>query len=148
MEIIRWQVEGLHKGDAQKCYAECQTLDAVTPENVLEKARNKGTELHKCFEWNDSIASEKYRLIQARDVIRHFVIVTPEKENEEPTKIRTYQISSTSTVYKPTRMFLQEPDEYKTLLKRAKEELQAFKRRYKMLAELESIFAEIDLLEG
>ena len=149
MEIIRWSVEGLHKGDAEKCYQECQTLAEITPENVLEKARNKRTELHKCFEWDDSVASEKYRLIQARDVIRHFVIVTPEKEDdEEPVKIRSYQVSSTTNVYKPTRMFLQEPDEYKALLKRAKEELAAFRQRYKMLAELESIFAEIDLLEG
>lgn len=149
MELIRWSVEGLHKGDAQKCYQECQTLKEVTPENVLNKARNSKTELHKCFEWDDSVASEKYRLIQARDVIRHFVIVTPEKkENEQPIKIRSFQVSSETNVYKPTRMFLQEPDEYEELLKRAKEELAAFRQRYRMLAELESIFAEIDLLEG
>ena len=147
MERIRWAVEGLHKADAQKCYNECQTLEEVTPANVLEKARNKRTELHKCFEWDDSIAGEKYRLIQARDIIRHFVIYTPDEENLP--KIRSYQISTECTRYEPTRMFLQNPDEYTELLKRAKNELEAFKQRYKTLTELETIFEEIDrLLEG
>lgn len=147
MERIRWSVEGLHKADAQKCYNECQTLEEVTPANVLEKARNKRTELHKCFEWDDSIAGEKYRLIQARDVIRHFVIYTPDEENLP--KIRSYQISTECTRYEPTRMFLQNPDEYTELLKRAKNELEAFKQRYKTLTELETIFEEIDrFLEG
>lgn len=148
MELIKWKFDNLFKGDAAKCYAECQELSEITPENVLNKARNEDTELHRCIEWDDSVASEKYRLIQARDIIRSIVIVTPEKEEQEPVKIRTFQISSETNVYKPTRVFLQEPDEYKTLLKRAKEELAAFRQRYKMLSELEAIFAEIDLLEG
>lgn len=147
MERITWAVAGLHKGDAQKCYDECQTLEEVTPANVLEKARNKKTELHKCFEWDDSVAGEKYRLIQARQIIQHFVIVPPDDEEDTP-KVRSYQITTECTKYEPTRMFLQNPDEYKELLKRAKAELAAFRQRYKMLSELENIFAEIDLLEG
>ena len=147
MERIRWAMEGIHRGDAQKCYDECQTLTEVTPENVLEKAKGEETELHKCFEWDNSVAGEKYRLIQARDIIRHFVIVTPEEREDAP-KVRSYQITTTTNVYEPTRMFLQKPDEYTELLKRAKNELEAFKQRYKMLAELEEIFDEIDRLLG
>lgn len=145
MERIKWAMEGLHKGDAQKCYDECQTLEEVTPENVLNKARNKKTELHKCFEWDDSVAGEKYRLIQAREIIRHFVIVTSEDKEDAP-KIRSYQITTTTNKYEPTRLFIQKPDEYTALLERAKSELEAFKQRYKMLSELEEIFAAIDEL--
>ena len=142
-ERISWAFP--HNGNAQKCYDECQTLNEVTPENVLNKARDEGTELHKCFEWDNSVAGEKYRLIQARDIIRHFVIVTPdEPEDEEPIKVRSYQITTTRNVYEPTRVFLQKPDEYSALLKRAKDELESFKRRYKMLTELEEVFEAID----
>ena len=137
----------MHKGDAQKCYDECQTLNEVTPENVLEKAKNADTELHKCFEWDNSVAGEKYRLMQAREIIRHFVIVTPEEKEDAP-KIRSYQISTTTNKYEPTRLFLQKPDEYTALLERAKNELEAFKQRYKMLTELEEIFDDIDRLIG
>lgn len=146
-EIIKWSVEGLHKGNAQKCYKECQSLNEITPQNVLEKARNEKTELHKCFEWDDSVASEKYRLLQARDIIRHFVVVFKDEEESEQ-KIRSYQITTETNKYEPTRVILQKPDEYMALLKRAKAELNAFKKRYKMLAELEELFAEIDRLNG
>ena len=148
MERICWSVEGLHKGNAELCYKECQTLNEVTPENVLNKARDGKTELHKCFEWDNAIASEKYRLIQARDIIRHFVILTPETEEaeDEPVKIRSYQITTARNVYAPTRTIVQQPDEYKALLKRAKAELEAFKQRYKTLTELESLFEVIDEL--
>ena len=143
MERISWTFDGLFKGNAEKCYAECESLEQATPENVLEYARNESTELHKCFEWNDTVAAEKYRLKQARQIIQSFVIVHEEKE--EP-KIRAYQITTQTNVYQPTRLFLQQPDEYKALLARAKQELQAFKARYKTLTELESIFEEIDRL--
>lgn len=143
MEVISWSIQGLFKADAQKCYDECQTLKEVTPEQVLEKAKNKRTELHKCFEWDDTVAGEKYRLIQARDVIRHFVIVHKTSDDEEK-KVRQYQITTKKNTYEPTRIFLQKPDEYAALLERAKAELEAFKQRYEMLAELEEIFAEID----
>ena len=148
MERISWAFP--HKGDAQKCYDECQTLQEITPENVLDKAKNEQTELHKCFEWDDTVAGEKYRLIQARDIIRHFVIVTPEEnEDEEPIKVRSYQVTTKTNVYEPTRVFLQKPDEYKALLERAKTELGYFKRRYQTLVELEEVFESIDrLLEG
>lgn len=145
MEVISWSIQGLFKADAQKCYDECQTLKEVTPEQVLEKAKNKRTELHKCFEWDDTVAGEKYRLIQARDVIRHFVIVHKTSDDEEK-KVRQYQITTKKNTYEPTRVFLQKPDEYTALLERAKAELEAFKQRYEMLAELEEIFAEIDRL--
>lgn len=143
MEVITWAFP--HKGNAEKCYRECETLSEVTPENVLDKARDDSTELHKCFEWDNSIAGEKYRLIQARDVIRHFVIEY-KKDEEEPQKIRTYQISTTTNQYKPTRVILQNPDEYATLLERAKDELRDIQRRYNTLAELEEVFAAIDAL--
>ena len=148
MERITWAVAGLHKGDAQKCYDECQSLEEVTPASVLEKAKNKRTELHKCFEWNDSVAGEKYRLIQARQIIQHFVIVPLDDDKDTP-QVRSYQITTERNKYEPTRIFLQNPDEYRELLKRAKSELESFKQRYKTLSELKTIFEEIDkFLEG
>lgn len=146
MERICWSIQGLHKGDAQKCYDECQTLSEITPESVLNKARGKKTELHKCFEWDDTVAGEKYRLIQARQIIQHFVIVTPEEEDTEPVKVRSYQVTTQKNVYEPTRVIMQKPDEYKALLKRAKAELESFKQRYKTLTELEELFEVIDEL--
>lgn len=142
MEKVEWKFKDLFKADAQKVYEEIGE-DKVTPEQVLEKAKDENTELHKCFDWDDTSAANKYRLHQARQIIQSFVIV---REKEEQPKVRAYQITTETSVYQPTRLFLQQPDEYKAILERAKGELKAFRQRYKQLQELTEIFEEIDAL--
>lgn len=142
MEKVEWKIKGIYKADAQKCYEEIGE-DSVSPESVLKKARNKKSELHKCFEWDNSVAAEKFRLHQARLIICNLVVVTTSKEDEP---VRVYQITSEKNTYQPTKFFLQQPDEYQILLQRAKGELKAIQNRYKMLSELELVFSAIDEL--
>lgn len=42
----------------------------LVPSDVVEAARDPNSPLHQHFEWNDSEAAEKYRLDQARTLIR------------------------------------------------------------------------------
>ena len=42
----------------------------LTPNRVLEAAKDKRTALHKYFEWDDKKAGHAYRLEQARQLIR------------------------------------------------------------------------------
>ena len=109
----------------------------------MKAARNKKSELYKCFEWDNAAAAEKWRLKQARQIIQ-MLVVTPRQEEEQP--VRLFQISSERNEYKDNTFFLQNEDEYALLLKRAKAELQAVKLRYSMLSELEEIFRAIDEL--
>lgn len=141
MDEIKWRIEGIFKANAAKCLDEIGRDVEITPEQVLEKARDEQSELHKCFEWNDSIAAEKYRLQQARQLIQFFVVV-PKQDSKSP--IRHFQITSQRNVYMPTTHFATQPDEYQKLLQRAYAELRSFQNRYKSLSELESVFEEID----
>lgn len=136
-----WKIKGLFNADAQRVADEIGE-NSITPEQVLEKARNdKNSELHKCFEWNDGIAAEKYRLIQARKIIINLAYV-PKEKTDEP--VRCFQITREKSVYMPTKQFLVNNDEYQDLLKRAKVELESFKRRYATLSELETVFEAIE----
>ena len=136
-----WKIKGIFKADAQRVADEIGE-NSITPEQVLEKARNdKNSELHKCFEWNDDIAAEKYRLIQARKIIINLAYV-PKEKTDEP--VRCFQIAREKSVYMPTKQFLINNDEYQDLLKRAKVELESFKRRYATLSELETVFEAIE----
>lgn len=136
-----WKIKGIFKADAQRVADEIGE-NSITPEQVLEKARNdKNSELHKCFEWNDGIAAEKYRLIQARKIIINLAYV-PKEKTDEP--VRCFQITREKSVYMPTKQFLVNNDEYQDLLKRAKVELESFKRRYATLSELETVFEAIE----
>ena len=139
---VEWRIDGIYKADAQKVADEIGN-DRISPAEVLEKARDVNSELHKCFEWNDSIAAEKYRLQQARGILIN--LVYKEKEsNAEP--VRTFQITSQRNVYQPTVSFLVQEDEYQNLLKRAKSELESFKKRYHTLSELQEEFEAIALI--
>ena len=132
-----------YKVSAEDCYSELQTLKEITPQNVVDLARSKDSKLHDDFEWDNEIAGEKYRLSQAREMIR-LLTFEPKEETYEPTRV--YQISTEKTVYKPVEVILQNNDEYQNLLKRALAELKSFKKRYSTLVELEEVFRAINEL--
>ena len=137
---IKWKID-LFCANAEKCYQEILSIgETATPKQILDFARDPGTELHKCFEWDDSIAAEKYRLQQARTVVCHLVYV--EETQQEPQRIRLIQ--KTSEGYSPVQLIVRNKTEYESLLSRAMAELRAFKQRYHALSELEEILALID----
>lgn len=141
-DLVKWRVDNLFKADANKCYAEILELEKITPEKVLERAKDENSELHKCFEWNNDVAAEKYRTIQAGNVIR-MLYIEPKNEDAPPVRVlsRTFD-----TVYQPTRTFLTNATEYEDLLKRALSELESFRKKYETLSELEQVFEQIDLI--
>lgn len=142
MDKVEWRIKGLFKADAQKVYEEIGEA-AVTPREVLEKAKDKKSELHKCFEWNDTVAANKFRLDQAARIIRNLVIIP---KSEELMPERVFQISTDMTVYKPVREILRNEEEYQALLARATAELRNIKNRYNSIVELEEVFEAIDAL--
>lgn len=142
--LAEWRVKGIYKADAQKVADEIGN-DKITPKEMVEKARNEQSELHKCFEWNDTIAAEKYRLQQARTVLS-MLVFKPKKEKEQP--VRIFSLTTEKSVYQPTKQFLVQADEYQDLLKRALAELEAFKRKYRTINELEGLFEAIDAIEA
>lgn len=141
-ENVKWKVDGIFKADANECYREISSLEQITPKAILDFARDENSELHKCFEWDNDLAAEKYRTIQAGNVIRMLYIV-PKNADAPPVRV----LSRTSdTVYQPTRTFLKNQNEYEDLLKRALSELESFRLKYKTLSELEQVFEQIDLI--
>ena len=140
--MVVWKFNNLYKADAEKVSKEIESIPNATPSRILEYARNENSELHKCFEWDDTVAAEKYRLQQARNIVRN--LVYQEEKKEEPTKLRVFYNQSSTNTYQPTRVLVRNEDSYKELLMQAKSELRAFKNKYKMLTELEDIFNLID----
>ena len=141
---VAWKVD-LYGGkvNAEKVYEELGEKNQ-TPEEIVEMARNNpDSELHRCFEWNNDIAAEKYRLQQARTIMCNLVFVTEDKKDEARV---FYNLTFEKSEYHPTKLILQKPDEYMALLEKAKGELQAFKKKYSMLKELKNIFDDIEAL--
>lgn len=140
MEKVEWRVKGLFKADAQKVFEEIGD-NKFNYKEIIEKARSEDSELHKCFEWDDSIAAGKYRLSQARMIVQNLVFTAKDVEVQP---LRVFQITQEKNVYQPTRVFLENKQEYEGLLSRALRELEAFQRKYATLTELEQVMDAID----
>ncbi len=76
-----------------------QKHGVVTPVQMLEEARNPSHALHRFFEWDDTVAAEKYRLTQATHYIMatKYVVVLQAQQNAPPLAVaanaeRTVQV--------------------------------------------------------
>lgn len=143
-KTVRWIGTGFN-GDPTAVYNEIQSIgDSYTPHDILDYAReHEDSELHKCFDWDDSTAAEKWRVHTARQICCSLKVVVMTKE-AEPTVFRLIQTDREERAYKPVVFTVRDDDEYTKLLKQAKAELAAFKKRYKSIVELESVIDEID----
>lgn len=147
MVFAAWKPGSRYGADAQKVADEIFSIgDSATPAQILEKARDAKSELHKCFDWNDAEAAEKWRLQQARNIVCN--LVYKETSNEPSPSIRLFFKTDSESGYKSTSLILQSKDEYQKLLSRALAELNSFKAKYKTLSELDGVFDAIDQLAG
>jgi len=69
--------------------------DGITPHEIVKDAEKISSPLHKFFEWEDDIASKKWRVQQARDLLHHIVVVVTidgiEKESKGFFSVKTKQ---------------------------------------------------------
>lgn len=148
MTTAKWSaVAGrIVKADAMKCATEIAELgETANPQQIVDKARDEQTELHKCFEWDDKVAGEAYRRDQARWLVRNLVIKEQEPPEGKP-EIRFFFKPNKGEGYKRTELIVRNEDEYANLLAQAMRELGWFRAKYSRLVELEELFSVIDNL--
>jgi len=152
MEIASWKVNGIYKADATKVAEEIKIItdnnldNKFTPEDLVDYGKDPNSELHKCFEWNDTIAGQNWRISQAQGVIRNIAIVVKKDDSNkiEPSSVRMFvSTGERDNTYKATVEVVQNVDEYKQLLQQAYTELQIFKKKYQSIKELAKFIALI-----
>ena len=67
---------------------------AITPDLILDRARDEDHPLHSYFEWDDSTAAEKYRRIQAYQMLlaSKFVCLLQKKTNGDVTIVEAVDV--------------------------------------------------------
>ena len=118
----------------------------LTPEAVVDESRSEAAPLHGCFEWDDQAAAEKYRCQQAADMIRAITVSVDPGNGADPVEVRAFV--SAGGCYQDIRTVISTPDYYAELLKKALDELEAFRRKYNDLSELSGVLNEIDKLSA
>ncbi len=116
------------------------------PEDVIERAKDKENVLYKYFDWDDNQAAHKYRLEQARHLIR--VSVRMLVTDEEPIMIRAFVNLSDERHkdggYRSTTDVMADRLMRERLLNQAYRELLSLKKKYAELEELAKVFEAID----
>lgn len=114
----------------------------LTQKALVDESRDKSAVLHECFEWNDAIAAEKYRLEQAGDMIRCLVSITKPDNEDDSIVVRAFV--KTTEHYEPIRVSLSIEAKYAVLLNDALQDAENFKRKYENFVELKEIIDAID----
>lgn len=122
----------------------------LTPQIVVEEAKEKSSPIHNFFEWNNDLASEKYRLSQARQLINHINVIINHKGTKKEqraylnvTKAIEENDEDIQRIYVTIERALSEPKLRKQTLNNAIREIEYWKEKYKDYKELSVIFCAI-----
>ena len=92
--IWRKEVAYLYNGISAQTVADeiSEIGENVTAEQIVDRAKDETSELHKCFTWDNDMAAEKYRLVEARNIMRYLVREElPDAKNDTPPLRRRIQ---------------------------------------------------------
>lgn len=120
----------------------------LTPQDILDDARNNNSPLHSFFEWDDGAAAEAYRLQQARGLIRSVVAIYVREDRPAIRQKAYVHIPERSAPhYREASHAMSQKKTREMVLKRAWSELQAWKSRYKDLQEFAGLINIIEVID-
>lgn len=121
----------------------------LRPQDVIEFAKNPKTRLHAQFEWDDTKAAEKYRIAQARAIIKVSVTIQPNTNEKTHTYVSLSIDRGTGAGYRHIVEVLNDEVLRDVLLQDALREAWSFKKKYDTLkdsSELGGVMAELGKL--
>lgn len=134
--------------------AECEKIASekgyVTSAAMVEAARADDSPLHSLFEWNDTVAGEKWRQQQAKTIIHNLKVVVEDPKTQTVLNVRAYlntnpsQDGRSGAVYFNIKTAMENEELKAGLILRAKRELDAFAEKYRQLGELSKVIETID----
>lgn len=142
--VYQFKLPGLYPVSAQTAGEELHRIytdkGQLKPADVVAESRPESAPLHPCFEWDDEVAAEKYRRVQAGKLVRSITVVQ-ENKKREPVEVRAF-VQSRET-YTPIEVVVNSREQMLELLRAAMSELRAFERKYAALSQLAPVFEAI-----
>lgn len=114
----------------------------LTPALVVDVARNREHPLHKRFEWDDTLAAEKYRREQAHDLIRSVRVNYQSARTDSTISIRAFHAvprvddaGRPKYGYVPTETVINDPIISRLILADMERDWQTLRRRWEQFEE-------------
>lgn len=130
------------RGELQRLYDENRRL---TPALVLQEARDPASPLNSLFEWDNDAAAERWRLHQARQLIRSVrVVYRPADETGPERSVRGWHAvrDEEGYGYQPAEQVALDPFQRRLLLSDMQREWQQMQRRWADFDEFWRLVAE------
>lgn len=121
----------------------------LTPEIIIDAAKDKRSKLHPFFEWNNAKAAHQWRLEQASMYLRK-IKVTVERDGSDPVSARAFicirraDDETDRGEYHPIERVLNDEEMCNQMLESAYSELRSFQRKYRTLRQLAPVMEAID----
>jgi len=115
--------------------------------SLLELARPDDSDIHDCFEWQDEVAAEHFRMHQARTYIRTIRINVQHVEATDR-KLRIVEAPKPAPVATPEAPASPPPTTVELMVGKAREDLKLFHQKYRFLRNSSTEFVDLfDLIE-
>jgi hypothetical protein len=114
----------------------------LTPQLVVDTARDPEHPLHSRFEWDDAVAGEAWRRQQAHELIRKAKVVYREADESQPEKsVRAFLAipSQDGHVFDPVEEVVEDPFRRQLTLNTMEREWKALHQRYQEFEEFLSM---------
>ena len=145
MTVYKFKISGIYPVDAQTAGEELDRIynknGRLNPKDIVDESRPTEAPLHPCFEWDDAVAAEKYREVQASNLVRCIVTECETKE-KEIVEVRAFPC--VQQTYQPIEVVVKSEEKTTDLMQSAIEELKAFQRKYATLKQLSPVFEAIE----
>ena len=148
--VYKWKFQPRGNVNAQVA-GECiegiakRNKGAITPKKVLTEARPKRSPLHPLFEWDDTVAAERYRETQASNILVQLVVVHKGAKSDELLRVRAFvSVEEKESIhYTPFERAMSKPQLRQQLLLQALAEVKIWREKYKELEEFSRVFEAI-----
>jgi len=119
----------------------------LTPPIVVEEASDPAHPLHHRFEWDDTEAAIKYRLLQAQQLLRvkYKTDVGNKRGDLRAFWVRREADGSPTSTYEPIEEIILDPMQRELMLRQMRRDWQTFKKRYQHMEEfVEEVRRDLD----
>jgi len=112
-----------------------QAHGKLTPRLVVDAAKPAESPLHPQFEWDNNVCGDKYRLLQAADLIRSVEVRFTDSKGEKRSVREFWAVERREeSGYQPLGEIVEDDIATKLLLKQAEREWKDLYERYQHLA--------------
>lgn len=127
--------------DVQKIGEELEDIKQkgnLTPDRIVDRAKNSKSILHQYFDWDDTEAAEKWRLQQARQITNHIIeVVSIRGEEVEERAYFSVTAKNDEVSYVSLSEAITTPSYKKQLLKDMETTLENLLRIIKLFSSME-----------